>query len=169
MLVADVRAGLGPQHQLTLRAEATAARLKHAQPDGAAAGQAWSSGWASSWAWRTRTRSSGRPCSTRCAGKRESLMVACARSIFAVRWRVRVWPKGQRSNKSALDAVMQRALCTAYSIKVAQRLRWALRVHSRRACLPILDLGVVIGENFCAQLPVCPLYSTSVCVLSPYT
>ena len=39
-LVADARAGLGPQHQKTLHAEAIAARLKHAQPDGAAAGAA---------------------------------------------------------------------------------------------------------------------------------
>ena len=39
-LVADAREGLGPQHQDTLLAEATAARLKHAQPGGAAAGQA---------------------------------------------------------------------------------------------------------------------------------
>ena len=39
-LVADARAGLGPQHQFTLRAEAIAARLQHAQPDGAAAGAA---------------------------------------------------------------------------------------------------------------------------------
>ena len=39
-LVADARAGLGPQHQFTLRAEAIAARLRHAQPDGAAAGAA---------------------------------------------------------------------------------------------------------------------------------
>ncbi len=37
-LVADARAGLGPQHQYTLRAEAIAARLKHTQPGGAAAG-----------------------------------------------------------------------------------------------------------------------------------
>ena len=39
-LVADARAGLGPQHQETLKVEAIAARLKHAQPDGAAAGAA---------------------------------------------------------------------------------------------------------------------------------
>ena len=39
-LVADARAGLGPQHWKTLVAEAIAARLKHAQPDGAAAGAA---------------------------------------------------------------------------------------------------------------------------------
>ena len=39
-LVADARAGLGPQHVKTLIAEAVAARLKHAQPDGAAAGAA---------------------------------------------------------------------------------------------------------------------------------
>ena len=39
-LVADARAGLGPQHMVTLIAEAVAARLKHAQPDGAAAGAA---------------------------------------------------------------------------------------------------------------------------------
>ena len=39
-LVADMRRLQGPQHQLTLLAEATAARLKHAQPGGAAAGQA---------------------------------------------------------------------------------------------------------------------------------
>ena len=39
-LVADARAGLGPQHQQTLIAEAIAARLQHAQPDGAAAGAA---------------------------------------------------------------------------------------------------------------------------------
>jgi len=39
-LVADARAGLGPQHRHTLIAEAVAARLRHAQPDGAAAGAA---------------------------------------------------------------------------------------------------------------------------------
>ena len=39
-LVADARAGLGPQHQETLKLEATSARLKHAQPHGAAAGAA---------------------------------------------------------------------------------------------------------------------------------
>ena len=39
-LVADARAGLGPQHKTTLIAEARAARLRHAQPDGAAAGAA---------------------------------------------------------------------------------------------------------------------------------
>ena len=39
-LVADARAGLGPQHRFTLRAEAVAARLKHAQPEGAAEGAA---------------------------------------------------------------------------------------------------------------------------------
>lgn len=39
-LVADARAGLGPQHQWTLVAEAIAARLQHAQPGGAAAGAA---------------------------------------------------------------------------------------------------------------------------------
>ena len=39
-LVADARAGLGPQHRATLITEARAARLKHAQPDGAAAGAA---------------------------------------------------------------------------------------------------------------------------------
>ena len=39
-LVANMRRLLGPQHQFTLLAEATAARLKHAQPGGAAAGQA---------------------------------------------------------------------------------------------------------------------------------
>jgi len=39
-MVTGVRAGLGPQHQMTLLVEATtAARLKHAQSDGAAAGQ----------------------------------------------------------------------------------------------------------------------------------
>ena len=39
-LVADLRKGDGPQHMYTLEAEAVAARLKHAQPDGAAAGAA---------------------------------------------------------------------------------------------------------------------------------
>ena len=39
-LVADAREGAGPQHFLTLEAEAVAARLRHAQPDGAAAGAA---------------------------------------------------------------------------------------------------------------------------------
>ena len=39
-LVADARAGLGPQHRVTLCTEAIAARLQHAQPDGAAAGAA---------------------------------------------------------------------------------------------------------------------------------
>ena len=39
-LVADARAGLGPQHMKTLVAEAIAARLKHAQPDGGAEGAA---------------------------------------------------------------------------------------------------------------------------------
>ena len=39
-LVADARAALGPQHFKTLIAEARAAQLKHAQPDGAAAGTA---------------------------------------------------------------------------------------------------------------------------------
>ena len=39
-LVADSRKRLGPQHQYTLEAEAVAARLRHAQPDGAAAGAA---------------------------------------------------------------------------------------------------------------------------------
>jgi hypothetical protein len=39
-LVADARKAWGPQHPLTLEAEAVAARLKHAQPDGAAAGAA---------------------------------------------------------------------------------------------------------------------------------
>ena len=38
--MADARAGLEPQHQWTLVAEAVAARLKHAQPDAAAAGAA---------------------------------------------------------------------------------------------------------------------------------
>ena len=38
--MADVRRLGGPQHPFTLLAEATAARLKHAQPGGAAAGQA---------------------------------------------------------------------------------------------------------------------------------
>ena len=39
-LVADMRRHMGPQHPSTLEAEAVAARLKHAQPDGAAAGAA---------------------------------------------------------------------------------------------------------------------------------
>ena len=39
-LVADWRKKGGPQHQGTLEAEAVTARLKHAQPDGAAAGAA---------------------------------------------------------------------------------------------------------------------------------
>ena len=39
-LVADLSKGAGPQHPLTLEAEAVAARLRHAQPDGAAAGAA---------------------------------------------------------------------------------------------------------------------------------
>ena len=39
-LVADARKRWGPQHQDTLEAEAVAARLRHAQPDGAAAGTA---------------------------------------------------------------------------------------------------------------------------------
>ena len=39
-LVADLRKAYGPQDQFTLEAEAVAARLKHAQPDGAAAGAA---------------------------------------------------------------------------------------------------------------------------------
>ena len=39
-LVADAREGWGPQHPATLEAEAVAARLKHAQPGGAAAGAA---------------------------------------------------------------------------------------------------------------------------------
>ena len=39
-LVADMCKKRGPQHQLTLEAEAVAARLRHAQPDGAAAGAA---------------------------------------------------------------------------------------------------------------------------------
>ena len=39
-MVADLRKGAGPQHYVTLEAEAVAARLKHAQPDGAAAGAA---------------------------------------------------------------------------------------------------------------------------------
>ena len=39
-LVADLRKGDGPQHRFTLEAEAVAARLRHAQPDGAAAGAA---------------------------------------------------------------------------------------------------------------------------------
>ena len=38
--MADLRKGDGPQHPATLEAEAVAARLKHAQPDGAAAGAA---------------------------------------------------------------------------------------------------------------------------------
>ena len=39
-LVADARKAWGPQHPLTLEAEAVAARLRHAQPDGAAEGAA---------------------------------------------------------------------------------------------------------------------------------
>eukprot|EP00964_Phaeocystis_antarctica_P059412 scaffold35269_cov67-Phaeocystis_antarctica.AAC.1 len=39
-LVADARKAWGPQHSYTLEAEAVAARLRHAQPDGAAAGAA---------------------------------------------------------------------------------------------------------------------------------
>ena len=39
-LVADLRKRGGAQHQGTLEAEAVAARLRHAQPDGAAAGAA---------------------------------------------------------------------------------------------------------------------------------
>ena len=39
-LVADARKAWGPQDLDTLEAEAVAARLKHAQPDGAAAGAA---------------------------------------------------------------------------------------------------------------------------------
>ena len=39
-LVADLRKGWGPLLQYTLEAEAVAARLRHAQPDGAAAGAA---------------------------------------------------------------------------------------------------------------------------------
>ena len=39
-LVADLRKAAGPQHPDTLEAEAIAARLRHAQPDGAAAGAA---------------------------------------------------------------------------------------------------------------------------------
>ena len=39
-LVADARNQWGAQHPLTLEAEAVAARLRHAQPDGAAAGTA---------------------------------------------------------------------------------------------------------------------------------
>ena len=39
-LVADARKAGGAQHQSTLEAEAVAARLRHAQPDGAAAGAA---------------------------------------------------------------------------------------------------------------------------------
>ena len=39
-LVADARKKRGPQHFVTLEAEAVAARLRHAQPDGAAAGAA---------------------------------------------------------------------------------------------------------------------------------
>ena len=38
--MADARKGWGPQHPATLEAEAVAARLKHAKPDGAAAGAA---------------------------------------------------------------------------------------------------------------------------------
>ena len=39
-LVAEAREAWGPQNQGTLEAEAVAARLRHAQPDGAAAGAA---------------------------------------------------------------------------------------------------------------------------------
>ena len=39
-LVADMREVFGPQNQYTLEAEAVAARLRHAKPDGAAAGAA---------------------------------------------------------------------------------------------------------------------------------
>ena len=39
-LVSDARRGLGPQHVATLEAEAIAARLKHAQPNGQASGAA---------------------------------------------------------------------------------------------------------------------------------
>ena len=39
-LVVDMCKKWGPQHENTLEAEAVAARLKHAQPDGAAAGAA---------------------------------------------------------------------------------------------------------------------------------
>ena len=39
-LVADARKKRGPQHFVTLEVEAVAARLQHAQPDGAAAGAA---------------------------------------------------------------------------------------------------------------------------------
>ena len=39
-LVADMREAGGSQHPATLEAEAVAARLRHAQPDGAAAGAA---------------------------------------------------------------------------------------------------------------------------------
>ena len=39
-LVATMRKASGPQHPATLEAEAVAARLRHAQPDGAAAGAA---------------------------------------------------------------------------------------------------------------------------------
>ena len=39
-LVADLCEAYGPQDQYTFEAEAVAARLKHAQPDGAAAGAA---------------------------------------------------------------------------------------------------------------------------------
>ena len=38
--MADAREGWGPQDLDTLEAEAVAARLRHAQPDGAAAGAA---------------------------------------------------------------------------------------------------------------------------------
>ena len=72
-LVADMRRLQGPQHQLTLLAEATAARLKHAQPGGAAAGQAELRAvvermgeFLGAAHQESRTRSSGGPCSTRC-------------------------------------------------------------------------------------------------------
>ena len=39
-LVADMRKLFGPEHASALEAEAVAARLRHAQPDGAAAGAA---------------------------------------------------------------------------------------------------------------------------------
>ena len=39
-LVAEARKSWGPQDPLTFEAEAVAARLRHAQPDGAAAGAA---------------------------------------------------------------------------------------------------------------------------------
>ena len=38
--MADTRKVCGPQHRFTLEAEAVAARLRHAMPDGAAAGAA---------------------------------------------------------------------------------------------------------------------------------